>query len=107
MSVLDRKMFKKENKADVRLLASGLTLRFAVEASKKLMDYISIDTIIIIGGIMSISGGILQLSFGISEVQTPLPVLIAFAISNFGTGMLMSNCFYKALNSKSSFCKYE
>ena len=32
-------MFKKENKADVRLLASGLTLRFAVEASKKLMDF--------------------------------------------------------------------
>jgi DHA1 family bicyclomycin/chloramphenicol resistance-like MFS transporter len=71
----------------------------ATFTSKKLMDYISIDTIIIIGGIMSISGGILQLSFGISEVQTPLPVLIAFAISNFGTGMLMSNCFYKALNS--------
>jgi len=32
-------IFKKENKADVRLLASGLTLRFAIEASKKLMDY--------------------------------------------------------------------
>ena len=32
-------LFKKENKADVRLLASGLTLRFAVQASKKLMDF--------------------------------------------------------------------
>ena len=32
-------LFKKENKADVRLLASGLTLRFAVEASKKLLDF--------------------------------------------------------------------
>ena len=32
-------LFKKENKADVRLLASGLTLRFALEASKKLMDF--------------------------------------------------------------------
>jgi len=32
-------LFKKENEADVRLLASGLTLRFAVEASKKLMDF--------------------------------------------------------------------
>ena len=32
-------LFKKENKADVRLLASGLTLRFAVEASKKLVDF--------------------------------------------------------------------
>ncbi len=32
-------LLKKENKADVRLLASGLTLRFALEASKKLMDF--------------------------------------------------------------------
>ena len=32
-------LFKKENKADVRLLASGLTLRFALEASKKLIDF--------------------------------------------------------------------
>ena len=32
-------LFKKENKADVRLLASGLTLRFAMEASKKLLDF--------------------------------------------------------------------
>jgi len=32
-------LFKKENKADVRLLASGLTLRFAVEASKKLKEF--------------------------------------------------------------------
>ena len=32
-------LFKKENKADVRLLASGLTLRFAIEASEKLLDF--------------------------------------------------------------------
>ena len=32
-------LFKKEKKADVRILASGLTLRFAVEASKKLLDF--------------------------------------------------------------------
>jgi pyruvate dehydrogenase E1 component len=32
-------LFKKENKADVRLIASGLTLRFAIEASKKLSDF--------------------------------------------------------------------
>ena len=32
-------LFKKEKKADVRLLASGLTLRFAIQASKKLMEF--------------------------------------------------------------------
>jgi pyruvate dehydrogenase E1 component len=32
-------LFKSEKKADVRLLASGLTLRFAIEASNKLLNY--------------------------------------------------------------------
>ncbi len=32
-------LFKQEKKADVRILASGLTLRFAIEASKKLLEF--------------------------------------------------------------------
>ncbi len=32
-------LFKQESKADVRILASGLTLRFAVEASNKLLEF--------------------------------------------------------------------
>tara|TARA_B100000035_G_scaffold270260_1_gene244506 strand:- start:28 stop:2628 length:2601 start_codon:yes stop_codon:yes gene_type:complete len=32
-------LFNQEKKADVRILASGLTLRFAIEASKKLLDF--------------------------------------------------------------------
>ena len=32
-------LFKKEIKSDVRILASGLTLRFALEASQKLLDF--------------------------------------------------------------------
>ena len=32
-------LFQKEVKPDVRLLASGVTLRFTIEASKKLMDF--------------------------------------------------------------------
>ena len=32
-------LFKSEEKADVRLLASGLTLRFAIEAAEKLLDF--------------------------------------------------------------------
>ena len=67
--------------------------------SRKMLDYITVDQIVIIGGVFSCSGGILQLFFGISEVQTPLPVLIAFAISNFGTGLLLGNCYAAALNS--------
>ena len=32
-------LFKSDKKADVRLLASGLTLRFAIEAAEKLLDF--------------------------------------------------------------------
>ena len=32
-------LFNQEKKADVRLLASGLTLRFAIEAAEKLLDF--------------------------------------------------------------------
>jgi pyruvate dehydrogenase E1 component len=32
-------LFKKENSSKVRILASGLTLRFALEASRKLLDF--------------------------------------------------------------------
>ena len=32
-------LFNQEQKADVRLLASGLTLRFAIEAAEKLLDF--------------------------------------------------------------------
>ena len=32
-------LFKHEEKADVRILASGLTLRFAIDASKKLLEF--------------------------------------------------------------------
>jgi len=32
-------LFKQESKADVRILASGLTLRFAIEASNKLLEF--------------------------------------------------------------------
>ena len=32
-------LFNQEKKADVRIIASGLTLRFAIEASKKLLDF--------------------------------------------------------------------
>jgi len=33
-------------------------------------------------------GGALQLLFGLWGVTTPYPVLLAFAISNFGTGLV-------------------
>lgn len=32
-------LFKEEKKANVRILASGLTLRFAIDASRKLLDF--------------------------------------------------------------------
>ena len=71
----------------------------ATYISRRLSEYITIDKIKIIGGLFSFGGGILQLFFGLMLVETPLPVLIAFAISNFGTGLLLANCYAQALNS--------
>ena len=70
----------------------------ATYTSRRLMGHISVDRIILIGSIFSICGGVLQLAFGLWGVTTPSPVLIAFAISNFGTGLVFGNCYAQALS---------
>lgn len=70
----------------------------ATYTSRRLMMRVSIDKIILIGSIFSICGGVLQLAFGLWGVTTPYPVLVAFAISNFGTGLVLANCYAQALS---------
>ena len=66
--------------------------------SRRLSFHMPIDTIVIIGISLSAAGGLLQVVLGIWGVTTPLPVLIAFAISNFGTGLVLSIGYAQALN---------
>jgi DHA1 family bicyclomycin/chloramphenicol resistance-like MFS transporter len=66
--------------------------------SRRLSFQISIDRIVLIGVTMSATGGLAQVALGLWGVTTPPPVLIAFAISNFGTGLVLANGYAQALN---------
>jgi DHA1 family bicyclomycin/chloramphenicol resistance-like MFS transporter len=66
--------------------------------SRRLSFQISIDRIVLIGVTMSATGGLAQVALGLWGVTTPPPVLIAFAVSNFGTGLVLANGYAQALN---------
>jgi DHA1 family bicyclomycin/chloramphenicol resistance-like MFS transporter len=73
----------------------------ATYTSRRLSVRVSIDRIILMGVACSATGGLLQLLFGLWGVTTPYPVLFAFAISNFGTGLVLANCYAMALSTVS------
>jgi len=66
--------------------------------SRRLIVRMPMDRIILIGVAFSATGGVLQLLFGLWGVTTPYPVLLAFAISNCGTGLVFANCYAQALS---------
>jgi MFS transporter, DHA1 family, multidrug resistance protein len=70
----------------------------ATYVSRRLSVRMPIDRIILIGVMFSAVGGLLQVLFGLWGVATPYPVLLAIAISNFGTGMVLANCYAQALS---------
>ncbi len=70
----------------------------ATITARRLMVRISLDRIILLGVTCSAAGGLLQFLFGLWGVTTPYPVLVAFAISNFGTGLVLAICYAQALN---------
>jgi DHA1 family bicyclomycin/chloramphenicol resistance-like MFS transporter len=73
----------------------------ATYTSRRLTMYMPIDRIILIGVACSATGGLLQVLVGLWGVSTPYPILAAFAISNFGTGMVLANCYAMALSTVS------
>jgi DHA1 family bicyclomycin/chloramphenicol resistance-like MFS transporter len=66
--------------------------------SRRLVVRMPMDRIILIGVAFSAAGGVLQLLFGLWGVTTPYPVLLAFAVSNCGTGLVFANCYAQALS---------
>lgn len=68
----------------------------------RLTLWIPIDRIVLIGAFASAGGGLLQLGFGLGLGDiTPAHVLVAFAISNLGTGLVLACCYSQALNTVS------
>lgn len=70
----------------------------ATYTSRRLSVRVPVDKIILAGVALSASGGLLQVMFGLWGVTTPYPVLFAFALSNFGTGLVLANCYAGALS---------
>lgn len=70
----------------------------ATYISRRLSNRISLDRLILIGVFISASGGLLQFIFGLMQVSSPYPVMLAFGVSNFGTGFVFANCLAQALN---------
>jgi MFS transporter, DHA1 family, multidrug resistance protein len=70
----------------------------ATYISRRLSNRMSLDRLILIGAFISAGGGLLQVIFGVMQVTTPYPVMLAFGISNFGTGFVFANCLAQALN---------
>lgn len=72
----------------------------------RLTLWVPVDSIVLGGSLLSASGGLLQLTFGFGfgvgiDGVTPLHVLGAFAVSNFGTGLVLACCYAQALNTVS------
>ena len=71
----------------------------ATYLSRRLVGRMEIDRVILMGVGISVSGGIIQFTLGIIGIDSPYPVMFAFAVSNFGTGLVFANCYAQALNS--------
>ena len=70
----------------------------------RLTFWIPIDHVVLIGAFTSAGGGLLQLGFGLGLGQgdiTQVHVLVAFAISNLGTGLVLACCYSQALSTVS------
>ncbi len=63
--------------------------------------WVPLDWLIAAGCAIAIGGGLVQLGFGMAGVSTPLSILAAILISNFGTGLAFANCYAQSLSTVS------
>lgn len=80
------------------LVIMPVVFMVANQVARLLTYRISVDAIILIGAAFSMTGGVAQLTLGFIGIATPTPLLLAFAISQFGTGMVSANCYAQALS---------
>lgn len=66
--------------------------------SGRLVRFLSPDTIIIAGNTLGVLGGLLQIGFAISGIASAPLIVAAILVSNFGTGLVLANCYAQALN---------
>lgn len=66
--------------------------------SAKLSGRLPLDWIIAAGCTAAISGGLVQLALAVTGNSTPITILVAILISNFGTGLAFANCYAQSLS---------
>mgnify|MGYP002821758841 CR=1 FL=1 len=66
--------------------------------SGRLVRHLSVDLIVGVGCGLGVLGGLLQAGMAISGLATPTWIIAAVLVSNFGTGLVLANCYAQALN---------
>ncbi len=77
------------------------TFMVASYITGRLGGRVPLDWLIAAGCIIAIAGGFIQLAFGITGSSTPISILVAILISNFGTGLAFANCYAQSLSTVS------
>jgi DHA1 family bicyclomycin/chloramphenicol resistance-like MFS transporter len=62
---------------------------------------VPLDWLIAAGCAIAIAGGLMQFGFGVTGASTPITILAAILISNFGTGLAFANCYAQSLSTVS------
>ncbi|NKB48661.1 MAG: Bcr/CflA family efflux MFS transporter [Alphaproteobacteria bacterium] len=63
--------------------------------------WVPLDQLIALGCAIAIAGGLIQFGFAVSGASTPITILTAILISNFGTGLAFANCYGQSLSAVS------
>jgi MFS transporter, DHA1 family, multidrug resistance protein len=66
--------------------------------SGRLVRFVPVDAIIAVGCTLGVLGGLMQISLAVSGLATAPLIVAAILISNFGTGLVLANCYAQALN---------
>ncbi len=77
------------------------TFMVASYITGRLSGRLPLDWLIAAGCAIAITGGMIQFGFAITGASTPLSILAAILISNFGTGLAFANCYGQSLSTVS------
>ena len=77
------------------------TFMIASYITGRLGRRVPLDWLIAAGCIIAVAGGLIQLAFSLTGASTPLSILVAILISNFGTGLAFANCYGQSLSTVS------
>ena len=77
------------------------TFMIASYITGKLGSRLPLDWLIAAGCAIAVTGGLIQLAFALTGNSTPISILSAVLISNFGTGLAFANCYGQSLSTVS------